>query len=156
MSAAGSGASPDGETPATAPAGWYADPEAPWQARYWDGSTWAPSGAAAPGTSRPGSDRPAPPGLLLAGAAVFFTVLGIATGLTMWPADGASCHDHPPAAYPFGVTLSLWLLGVVLAVSLVVVTYVRRQQATGPWLILLGTMVLPLFVALISAEDCLA
>lgn len=40
--------------PASAPAGWYPDPLAPGQQRYWDGSAWtasAPAPAAAPTTS---------------------------------------------------------------------------------------------------------
>jgi hypothetical protein len=38
---------------ATAPPGWYADPELPGAMRYWSGAAWAPSGAAAPGAAAP-------------------------------------------------------------------------------------------------------
>lgn len=89
-------------------------------------------------------------------APVVFTALGVATGMTAWPANGASCHLHPPPAFPVSVTLSLWLLGVALAVVLIAVSFIRWRRIGAPMLILLGAIVLPVLVAVVSAEDCLA
>lgn len=130
-----------------ASAGWYQDPDyahQPRRLRYWDGHGWT------------GRRRTDPPDWARWTAPVVFTVLGIATGMTAWPANGASCHLHPPPAFPMSVTVSLWLLGVVLAMVLVGVSYLRWRRVVEPLLILLGAIVLPVLVAAVSAEDCLA
>jgi hypothetical protein len=130
-----------------APAGWYPDPEhagQPQRQRYWDGHDWT------------GRRRTEPPVSVRWLAPVFFTVLGVATGITAWPANGASCHLHPPPILPSSVTLSLWLAGIVLAGVLIVVSWVRWRRVVVPMMMLLGTVVLPVAVAAIGVEDCLA
>jgi hypothetical protein len=39
--------------PAAAPAGWYPDPQAPGQQRYWDGQAWSASAPSAPAVPQP-------------------------------------------------------------------------------------------------------
>jgi hypothetical protein len=76
--------------------------------------------------------------------------------MTAWPANGASCHLHPPPALPFSVTLTLWLLGTGLAAALVAVSIIRWRRFVEVMLILFGTVVLPIAVAAVGVEDCLA
>jgi hypothetical protein len=74
-----------------ASAGWYPDPDysdQPLRLRYWDGHGWT------------GRRRTDPPDTVRWLAPIFFTLLGIATGMTAWPANGASCHLHPPPRLP--------------------------------------------------------
>lgn len=56
--------------PSAAPAGWYPDPQAPGQQRYWDGTAWTTSAsgsaAGAPGATGPTTSTKAIIGLVLA------------------------------------------------------------------------------------------
>jgi hypothetical protein len=60
---------PDPATPSAAPAGWYPDPQAPGQQRYWDGSGWTAAAPLPPGAatgSAPTTSTNAVIGLVLA------------------------------------------------------------------------------------------
>ena len=65
----------DPTPPAPTPAGWYPDPQAPGQQRYWDGTAWT--------TSAPGSAAPAP------GVAGPMTstkaIIGLVLAILSWP-----------------------------------------------------------------------
>jgi hypothetical protein len=50
----------------------------------------------------------------------------------------------------------MWLGGIVLAAALIGISWVRWRRIVEPMLILVGTIVLPVAVAALSAEDCLA
>lgn len=80
----------DPEEPSTQPpSGWYPDPRAPWQQRYWDGERWGDF-AQRP-TGRPPKEHQ--PGAPLSRAAVGAFVLSLAGVVLFW--SGLSSSDDP-------------------------------------------------------------
>ena len=99
---------PHGGAP-TAPApGWYPDPAAPGQARFWDGRGWSDQAAPAPTPASPGPAS-------LAGPAA--------------PPVGGVHHDVRGAG--FGPVFYIGVVFVVLAVILGVVVFVVRHAGSA-------------------------
>jgi serine/threonine-protein kinase len=103
--------------------GWYQDPSAPGQQRYWDGTAWTtqivPSGTPAHTTTDGGASR----GLVFAGwlCAVLFPLGGIVLGLTIKNADKNT-----------GRTRGAWILGVSIVWLIVCVLITIAAAASAP------------------------
>ncbi|MER6704209.1 DUF2510 domain-containing protein [Streptomyces fumanus] len=89
----------------TPPPGWYPDPSAPYQERWWDGTAWTEHARAAPLPAVPPGGGRGRAIALTAAAAVLVTA--IVTGALVLGEDGAGPAARPPApGVPAPVTSS--------------------------------------------------
>ncbi|MCX6460511.1 MAG: DUF2510 domain-containing protein [Actinobacteria bacterium] len=131
-------------TTALPPRGWHTDPDNAEGKRYWSGTEWT-------------EKRRTPcPVWVITSALFCFTVLGIYSGYTAWPANGASCETTSLTVAPFWVFLTLWALGIGLAIALAVIWTRHWFPSPWPWLCIAGTFVLPILVSMVGHQSCYA